>query len=163
MIAFRPDLPSISSAFVMYRSRRSLFSSALVASRSNRACAATQRVQKAGMLALVRSYLLDTCYRQQVMPTETVTQRLVSKANTCRRAAIARHRQSQAPCLCHRLLKLCRLGVLLLLYLLARREHGGTTGGCSLHVAHHWLIASRRTEQPTVLTTEPYAGIRPPC
>ena len=72
MIAFRPDLPSISSAFVMYRSRRSLFSSALVASRSKRACAATQRVIKAGTLALLRSYLLSTCPRQQVMLGETV-------------------------------------------------------------------------------------------
>lgn len=43
MIAFRPDDTSISCAEVMYRSRRSLFSSALVASRSKSACGGMQQ------------------------------------------------------------------------------------------------------------------------
>ena len=37
-MAFRPDDTSTSCADVMYRSRKSLFSSALVASRSKSAC-----------------------------------------------------------------------------------------------------------------------------
>lgn len=53
MMAFRPPVTSASLAEVMYRSRKSAFSSVFVASRSNRACGGcNSRLEGTGELVL---------------------------------------------------------------------------------------------------------------